>query len=336
MEGAGPLLDWLGVAARNRYARSSALGEGESTLGGLLLLDLPDHDSVLAGATGSVNRLVSLADLMVWVLDPQKYADAAVHSRYLVPMAGHSSVISFVLNQADLLTQQEAGDCVEDLQRLLEVEGLHNSQVLVTSAVTGAGIDRLREVLIGFVIATAAGVGLAVLLHLYGPLRRAFYPILIGSQTIPIIVLAPILVILLGYGILPKLVIVALICFFPIVVNGLDGLRAVDDDFIRMMYTLDATRWGIFRRVEFPGALPSFFSGMRIAATFASIGAVFGEWSGSNAGLGFVMLEATPNLLTSRIFAAILMLTVISLVLFGLVSLLERIAVPWAPRRESA
>jgi putative hydroxymethylpyrimidine transport system permease protein len=193
----------------------------------------------------------------------------------------------------------------------------------------------LKEVLIGFVIATVAGVGLAVVLHLYGPLRRAVYPILIGSQTIPIVVLAPILVILLGYGILPKLVIVALICFFPIVVNGIDGLRAVDEDFIRMMYTLDATRWGIFRRVEFPGALPSFFSGMRIAATFAAIGAVFGEWSGSNAGLGYVMLEATPNLLTARIFAAILMLTVISLVLFGLVSLLERIAVPWAPRRES-
>jgi putative hydroxymethylpyrimidine transport system permease protein len=192
----------------------------------------------------------------------------------------------------------------------------------------------LREVLLGFVIATAAGVGLAVILHLYGPLRRALYPILIGSQTIPIVVLAPILVILLGYGILPKLVIVALICFFPIVVNGLDGLRAVDDDFIRMMYTLDATRWGIFRRVEFPGALPSFFSGMRIAATFASIGAVFGEWSGSNAGLGYVMLEATPNLLTARIFAAILVLTLISLALFGLVSLLERIAVPWAPRRQ--
>jgi hypothetical protein len=147
MEGAGPLLDWLGVAERNRYARSSELDAGESSLGGLLLLDLPDHDSVLAGSTGSVNRLVSLADLMVWVLDPQKYADAAVHRRYLVPMAGHSSVISLVLNQADLLTPQEAHDCVEDLQRLLELEGLHDSQVLVTSAVTGAGIAELRQVL---------------------------------------------------------------------------------------------------------------------------------------------------------------------------------------------
>jgi putative hydroxymethylpyrimidine transport system permease protein len=194
----------------------------------------------------------------------------------------------------------------------------------------------LREVLIGFVIATITGIGLAVVLHLFGPLRRAMYPILIASQTIPIVVLAPILVILLGYGILPKLVIVALICFFPIVVNGLDGLRAVDDDFISMMYTLHANRWAIFRRVEFPGALPSIFSGMRIAATFASIGAVFGEWAGSNAGLGYVMLEATPNLLTSRIFAAILLLTVISLVLFGLVSLVERIAVPWAPRRSAS
>src|SRR5262249_60658822 len=124
-----------------------------------LLRARPDAGSGLAGAAGSVTRLVSLADLMVWVLDPQKYADAAVHSRYLVPMAGHSSVISFVLNQADLLTQQEAHDCVEDLQRLLEVEGLLGSQVLVTSAATGAGIDKLREVLTGTVSARRASTG---------------------------------------------------------------------------------------------------------------------------------------------------------------------------------
>ena len=190
----------------------------------------------------------------------------------------------------------------------------------------------LEEILLGFLISVAAGVGLAVLLHLSPTLRRAFYPILIGSQTVPIVVLAPILVILLGYGILPKLVIVALICFFPIVVNGVDGLRSVDEDLIRMMRTLHGTRWGIFKRVEFPGALPSFFSGMRIAATFAAIGAVFGEWSGSSQGLGYVMLAATPNLLTARIFAAIVLLTVVALMLFGVVSLLERILVPWAPK----
>ena len=155
---------------------------------------------------------------------------------------------------------------------------------------------------------------------MFTPLRRAVYPLLIGSRTIPIVVLAPILVILFGYGLLPKLVIVALICFFPIVVNGLDGLRQVDDDFLRMMRTLDANRWAIFRRVEFPGALPAIFSGMRIAATFAAIGAIFGEWSGASAGLGYVILQATPNLQTSRIFAAIVILTLIAMALFALVS----------------
>ena len=192
-----------------------------------------------------------------------------------------------------------------------------------------------REILLGFVIAVAGGVGLAVLLHLVSVIRRAVYPVLIGSQTIPIVVLAPILVILFGYGITPKLVIVALICFFPIVVNGIDGLRSVDGELISMMRTLDASRWSILRRVEFPAALPSIFSGMRIAATFAAIGAVFGEWSGSNQGLGYVMLAATPNLLTARIFAAIVYLTLIALALFGIVSLLERVLVPWAPNRSS-
>ena len=147
LEGARPLLDWLGVRDRNRYARSSALDDGEHSLNGLLLLDLPDHDSVLAGASGSVHRLVELADLMVWVLDPQKYADAAVHSRYLVPMAGHSSVIAVVLNQVDLLAPEQVDDCVEDLRRLLDSEGLHDTRVLVTSAVSGAGLDDLRDVL---------------------------------------------------------------------------------------------------------------------------------------------------------------------------------------------
>jgi putative hydroxymethylpyrimidine transport system permease protein len=190
----------------------------------------------------------------------------------------------------------------------------------------------LNEVLIGFLVATALGIGLAVVLHLFGPLRRAVYPLLIASQTIPIVVLAPILVILLGFGIAPKLVVVALICFFPIVVNGLDGLRSVDDDLIHMMRTLDAGRWAIFRRIEFPAALPLIFSGMRVAATFASIGAVFGEFAGSDKGLGFVMLSATPNLQTARIFAAILILTLIALSLFTMVSILERVLVPWAPR----
>ncbi len=147
MDGAGPLLEWLGIPHRNRYARSSALSEGEASLRGLILIDLPDHDSVAAGAAVETNRLVGLADLMLWVLDPQKYADASVHRHYLTPLAGHSSVIAVVLNQADLLSPEQAEDCVTDLTRLLDSEGLHDARILVTSARTGEGLDDLRKVL---------------------------------------------------------------------------------------------------------------------------------------------------------------------------------------------
>ena len=192
----------------------------------------------------------------------------------------------------------------------------------------------LREIALGFLLALVSGLAIALLLHASATLRRALYPILIASQTVPVVVLAPVLVVLLGFDLAPKLAIVALICFFPIVVNGVDGLRSVDDELKRMMRTLDASRWSIFRRVELPAALPLIFSGTRVAATYAAIGAVFGEWSGSNAGLGYVMLQATPNLETARIFAAVVLLSVISVVLFALVSLVERIAIPWAHQPE--
>ena len=147
VEGAAPLLDWLGVQRRHRYARASALDEGETSLTGLLLLDLPDHDSVVTGSAALVDRLVKLADMLVWVLDPLKYADASVHWRYLVPLAGHASVISVVLNQADTLAPEQVKDCEADLRRLLDAEGLTETSVLVTSALTGAGLDDLRRAL---------------------------------------------------------------------------------------------------------------------------------------------------------------------------------------------
>jgi GTP-binding protein EngB required for normal cell division len=147
MQGAAPLLDWLGVERRYRYARASALDAGEAALSGLLLLDLPDHDSVAAGAATAVDRLVSLADLMVWVLDPQKYADAAVHNRFLSKLARHGNVTTVVLNQSDLLTPQQAHDCEEDLRRLLDSEGHGEARVLLVSALTGAGLPELRQIL---------------------------------------------------------------------------------------------------------------------------------------------------------------------------------------------
>lgn len=190
----------------------------------------------------------------------------------------------------------------------------------------------VAEMLLGFGIALIAALLLAMVLHTSATLRRAIYPLLIGSQTVPVVVLAPILAIALGYNITPKLVIVALICFFPLVVNALDGLRSVDPQLVRLMRTLDASRWSTFRRVELPSALPSIFSGARIAATFAAIGAVFGEWSGSTDGLGYVMLQATPQLRTSLVFAAIFVLTGVSVTLFLLVCGAERLFAPWIHR----
>jgi len=156
MEGAAPLLDWLSVQRRHRYARASALDEGEASLTGLLLLDLPDHDSVVTGSAAMVDRLVKLADMLVWVLDPLKYADASVHRRYLVPLAGHAAVTTVVLNKSDTLTPEQVADCAADLRRLLDAEGLSETPVLVTSAATGAGLDELRRTLATVVAARQA------------------------------------------------------------------------------------------------------------------------------------------------------------------------------------
>ena len=192
-----------------------------------------------------------------------------------------------------------------------------------------ATLVTLREVVLGYLLAVALALALAVLLHFSDALRRALLPILVLSQTVPTVLLAPVLAILLGYGITPKLVVVAIVCFFPIVVNAVDGLRSTDADLVRMMRTLHGSRLAIFRRVEVPGALPAVFSGARIAATYAAVGAVFGEWAGSSAGLGFVMLQAQPALLTARIFAAVLILCALALGLYAIVSLAERLLVPW-------
>jgi ABC-type nitrate/sulfonate/bicarbonate transport system permease component len=187
-----------------------------------------------------------------------------------------------------------------------------------------------QEVLLGFVLALAAGLAVAVSLHLSPMLRRALYPIVVASQAVPVIVIAPILVIWFGFGMGPKLMVIALICFFPIAVNTLDGLRAVDRDQMRMLQTLGAGRWDVLRRLELPSALPYLFSGAKVAVAVAVIGAVFGELVGSDAGLGHAIQVGTAQLLTARVFAAVLLLSAMAIALFGLVSVVERRAVPWA------
>lgn len=187
----------------------------------------------------------------------------------------------------------------------------------------------LREILLGIGIALVTGVGFAILMHRWVTIKDATYPVIIASQTVPIVVIAPILTVWFGYGIAPKLVIIALICFFPITVSALAGLSSADPDATKLMRTLDASRWQVFRRVEAPGALPATFTGVKIAVVVAPIGAVFGEWAGSTSGLGHLILTDNAQLEVARQFAAIVVLSAFALILIGLISLVERRVVTW-------
>ena len=187
----------------------------------------------------------------------------------------------------------------------------------------------LREMLFGIFAAVAVWVGFAVLLHRWRVMRDAAYPLIVASQTIPIVVISPILVTWFGYGIAPKVVIIALVCFFPLTINALDGLRAVEPEAVKMMRSLNASRWQLFRRVEAPTALPHLFTGAKIAVVIAPIGAVFAEWAGSSAGLGHLIQSDTANFEVARQFATVAVLSAIALALMGLTVLAERRVVGW-------
>jgi putative hydroxymethylpyrimidine transport system permease protein len=187
----------------------------------------------------------------------------------------------------------------------------------------------LEEVLLGLAVSAAAGVLFAVAMHLFRPLRDATYPLLVASQAIPVVVLAPIFVLAFGYGIGPKLAIVALICFFPITVNLLDGLRSVEPELLKLMRSLGASRLRTLSSVELPASLPYLFSGLKIAAAVSVIGAVFGEWAGADEGLGRLVLLGNNQLQTPRVYAGIVLLTLMAVALFALAALVERVACPW-------
>ncbi|MCI0441467.1 MAG: ABC transporter permease [Chloroflexi bacterium] len=187
----------------------------------------------------------------------------------------------------------------------------------------------LEEVLVGFGLAMAGGIALAAAIALSRTLERAIYPFVIASQTIPIIVIAPLLLIWIGYGIAPKIIVVALIAFFPIVVNMVDGLKSADPDMARLMRTLGANRWQIFWKLQMPSSLPFLFSGAKVAIAVSVIGAVIGEWVGSSQGLGYLMLRSKPQFLTERVFAAIFVLSAMGIALFVIASALEKLWIPW-------
>jgi putative hydroxymethylpyrimidine transport system permease protein len=187
----------------------------------------------------------------------------------------------------------------------------------------------LREMLLGILCAIVVGLGFAIVMHRWRVMRDAAYPVIVASQTVPVLVIAPILTVWFGYGIAPKVVIIALVCFFPLTINALDGLRAVEPEAVKMMRSLDASRWQLFRRVESPTALPHVFTGTKIAVVIAPIGAVFAEWAGSSSGLGHLIQSDTAYLEVTREFATVIVLSAMALVLMGLTVLAERRVVRW-------
>ena len=187
----------------------------------------------------------------------------------------------------------------------------------------------LEEAGNGLAASIAAAFALAILMDNFRSLHMTFYPMLVVTQTIPVIAIAPLLVLWLGYGILPKIVLIFIVCFFPMVIALLSGFAAVDQDMLRLFRSMNATRWQVLTYVKIPSALPSFFSGLRIAASYAVVGAVIAEWLGGDSGLGVYMTRVRKSYAFDKMFAVILLISIISLLLIWLVDKLEKKATPW-------
>lgn len=187
----------------------------------------------------------------------------------------------------------------------------------------------LQEMLLGLALAFVLGVLLALAIASSRLVDRAVYPAIVASQAVPIIALAPILLIWFGYGMTPKVIVVVLTCFFPIVVSMVDGLRAADADALALLRSMGASRWQLMRTVRIPAALPALFSGTRIAAAWSVIGALVGEWVGASSGLGYLMTRSASQFQTPRLYAAVFVAAALGILLFALVALAERAALPW-------
>ena len=199
-----------------------------------------------------------------------------------------------------------------------------------TREVLGSAITTtMLETMIGLTIATILGVLIAAAIDLSSVIRRALYPILVASQTVQILAIAPLLIIWFGFGMLPKVFIVVLICFFPLAVNTADGLASADPDYVSLVSAMGADRKQVWRLVRFPAALPAFFSGLRIAVTYSVVGATIGEWVGGSEGLGLYMLRSKNALATDQVFVGIALTSMLSIALFFLVYLIERALLPW-------
>ena len=190
-------------------------------------------------------------------------------------------------------------------------------------------IVTMAEIALGLLLGSAAGFLLAVAIVYVPVLEWALHPVIIASQMVPVFAIAPLLIVWLGYGLWPKVVVAALIGFFPIVINGIDGLRSANAETVDLFRSLGATRWQIFAKLRLPGSLPSLFTGWKIGATLSVVGATIGEWIVARRGLGFLMLQSNALLRIDVVFAAILALALVGLSLFGVIRIIERWALRW-------
>ena len=194
----------------------------------------------------------------------------------------------------------------------------------------------LQETFYGLLIGIAIAFVIASLMDRFAIINKALYPVLVVTQTIPTIAIAPLLVLWMGFGMAPKITLVVLTTFFPIAIGLLNGFESVDSDAINLMRSMGATRLQIFRIVKLPNATASFFSGLRISAAYAVVGAVVSEWLGGFEGLGVYMTRVKKAYAFDKMFAVIVFISVISLVLMGIVILLERISMPWVHKTENS
>ncbi|MFC2145515.1 ABC transporter permease [Actinomycetota bacterium] len=187
----------------------------------------------------------------------------------------------------------------------------------------------LYEALTGFIIAIILSVVIAVAMDSIIGFKKTIYPVIIISQTIPIIIIAPLFIIWFGYGYAPKIIIVTLICFFPITISLLQSLIAVDKELVDLLRSMGSSKLQIYKFVKIPSAMPGFFSGLKIAATYSIMGATIGEWVGGKSGLGVYMIRAKQAFETDRVFAAIIIIVILSILLLKLIEFVEKKNMPW-------
>ncbi len=187
----------------------------------------------------------------------------------------------------------------------------------------------LKEAMIGFFISIILAVVIAVFMDNIKLVKKAVYPLLIVSQTIPIIALAPLFMLWFGFGMLPKIIVVVLVCFFPVVISLFAGLSSVDEDMVNLLKSMGANKLQIIGNAKIPASLPFFFAGLKITATYSIMGAVIGEWLGGDKGLGVYMMRVRHSYSYDKVFAAVMVIVLLSMVLFKIISVIQTLSMPW-------